>query len=244
LSEPKLTPGKRVVAERRKAGIPFDEDDDPDADPYLAEPDDNEWAAVWQIVRPFLPNPSAELEALTRRRVYQAAFHSGYFRNGVHELNIYDKGFLSEGLEKDERYLKAVLSFRKATSEMMFDEEDHDREYKTMISLLDGYLLPRVYRYIQNDKHMLSRAKEGPESAACPKRDLWMARLYLVWRDDCGLDVNHPKLGAFILAACRTHEPKIETVKNFLKKLRAGEIPDPGPTLSARLEVGRIGISS
>jgi hypothetical protein len=245
---PKLTPGERVVAARRQKGMSFSGDDDPEAKPYVAEPDDNEWAEVWRIVQPLLPRPpSAELEALARRRVYQAAFHSSYFRNSPLVADIWEKEFLSGRLNEHKKYLKQLINFAKATQEMMGSNKDaeddpygHDEKYRTVLSLLDGYLLPLVYHRMHDYRDRLSRAKKAPSNSAQPQRDLWMARLVLVWRDDCGLDIKHEKLGAFILAACQTHEPKITTVKNFLNKLRNGKIPDPDPTLSALREVGRI----
>jgi hypothetical protein len=233
---PKLTPGQRALAGLREAcPVPFEEDD-PKERPKFAEPNDEEWSTVWQVVRPLLQQPTGEQEAKVRSRVDNSAYLSGYFRN--HTSMRLDQSVVSAGLERHERYLKAVQSFRNATAEMIGpecgggdDDPHHDpyRTYEELISYLDGYLLPSVRHSVQVDKEWMSRAPKPPESAAKPERDLWMARLCIVWREDCGLEISHPRLTAFVLAAVRVHEPTTTSraAKGFITRLRAGEIPEP-----------------
>lgn len=74
----------------------------------------------------------------------------------------------------------------------------------------------------------------GRPNSAKPARDWWMARLVLIWRDDCGLPVENTKhLKGFLLDCLRPY-PNVMTdrmAKHFVERWKAGKIDEPGPSL-------------
>jgi hypothetical protein len=237
-----LTPGQRNLAALRRAcpeKLPDSYWKQCEADRPWARLNDEEWANVWAVMRPLLPEPTSELEASVRSKTDNAALLSSYFTGYKRSDFLCHQGTLLNSVGERKLYLKSVETFRAATAAIIGAENsssfDPYRKYKDLLSYLDNYLAPMLRENIAQDKEREKRLAHRP-SAAQPERDLWMARLVITWRD-AGLDDGHKggtrrdALKAFILAAMRPHVPMISDIapRHFLQRWRAGKIDKPPP---------------
>ena len=191
---------------------------------------DDEWVRVWRHVADL----TSANESRVRVRVDFAAYSSGCLGeqdppNSVSECRKW--------LEANVALLAETKRFRSAFLNVFGTDPD----YKLIFNAHPSVMLPLLREIeewvnstlLQKDR-FLRGACPNPPNAAKLKRDLWMANLVTVWRDECKLTItNCKRLRSFLLDAIRPYvcrsEPTILTdrmAKYFIDRWLKGEVKE------------------
>lgn len=180
--------------------------------PRFAPLTDAQWRTVWQhVVAACEASGSAlPVESAIRKWVDAAAFESGHFKDCM-TSSWPTKATVRRWHEETEAFANKVAAFRVDAAEhfgpeISGGEDDVELWPRSLLGQLDELMDKLNGRLRSYEEWWHPEARDNPYPRAEPERDLWMARLILVWRDDCRLEAKNSKhLRGFLVAAVRPY---------------------------------------
>lgn len=165
-----------------------------------------------------------------------AAYRSGFFRDFVMSSTS-KQDFIRSG--KELRIFLKQTQFYMTAAQQVFGEADADSsdpydawwpERKILKEL--NSLKALIRDKISSCENTAKVAQPMLPNSAKPERDLWMARLMLVWCDVCGLPSKNSKdLRGFIANALRPYKTGISDrgAEYFIERWNSGRVERPRP---------------